>query len=289
MDEIKKMSDQDLLARTAEVASRERHITLELMHHLREVDKRQLFVGLGHPSLYDFVIKELKFSEGATYRRIQTMRLIRDIPRAEARIADGRLSISTAAKVQSAGAKLTIEEKEKLLEALEGKSTREVDREVSKLNPKGPKESTRWLDGETVLLTFWLDRSTFLSLQELLSIRTHVDVAKTYKVIFTDLIKLGKENWKLQRTANSAPSSQCVNDKVWKSLTPKLREAVWTRDQGICTYRNPSNGARCTTTDLLQIDHVHPLALGGRNELGNLRLLCATHNRARADQTFGAC
>ncbi len=61
---------------------------------------------------------------------------------------------------------------------------------------------------------------------------------------------------------------------------------VWERDGGRCTYKNPDNKT-CASRDLVQIDHIQPLALGGKNELNNLRLLCASHNRRRAEKTFG--
>lgn len=287
--ELRNLSDKELLLVTAETAFRERGLTLELMRVLREVDRRQLFIELGYSSLYDFVTRELKISEGATYRRIQAMRLIRDVPEVEDKIATGRLSIHLAARVQSVAAKWPVEDKVKLIERVEGKSAREAEREFAKADPKGPKETTKWLDGENVQIGFSLTRETFKSLQELLSIRTHVDIAKTYKVIFTDLVELGQKQWNpLQRNADSASSLHCVKEgDEYATISPKLRDAVWKRDGGVCTYVNPENGARCTSTDLLQIDHIHPLALGGKNELSNLRLLCAQHNRRRAAKTYG--
>ncbi len=138
----------------------------------------------------------------------------------EQKILEGTVSLSTAAKIQTAGSKLSREKKEELLNDLAGKSAREVDREISKIDPKGPKETTRWLDGETVLLTFPLDREVFRSLQELLSIRTHVNLATTYKVIVSDLVRLGQKHWNLvQRTASST-------EPVWK-VRRQFGAAIW--------------------------------------------------------------
>src|SRR5258708_2037120 len=82
MNELRFLGDKDLLKRTSEIAGRERAASVELLLHLSEVDRRQLFLEIGYSSLYDYVIQELKYSEGATYRRLQAMRLIRDIPEA---------------------------------------------------------------------------------------------------------------------------------------------------------------------------------------------------------------
>jgi hypothetical protein len=64
------------------------------------------------------------------------------------------------------------------------------------------------------------------------------------------------------------------------------RKEVFDRDGHRCTYVAP-DGTRCSATHDLQVDHVHPFALGGTNEPDNLRLLCGAHNRRRAEQTFG--
>lgn len=74
--------------------------------------------------------------------------------------------------------------------------------------------------------------------------------------------------------------------KVADSVMAEVRRAVFLRDGGACTYRDPKTGRRCGTRRLLQIDHVKPRALGGGHELENLRLLCAAHNLHRARKTW---
>jgi len=88
-----------------------------------------------------------------------------------------------------------------------------------------------------------------------------------------------------------------------------IKRAVWARAKGQCealavSIAEWSNGCdpekiqeegktngetqrylraprRCMARRLLQVDLIHPVALGGTDELTNLRLLCAHHNRAR--------
>ncbi|WP_371869309.1 HNH endonuclease [Anaeromyxobacter diazotrophicus] len=38
---------------------------------------------------------------------------------------------------------------------------------------------------------------------------------------------------------------------------------------------------------MLELDHIHPVALGGRSTADNLRLVCRTHNSLHAEQVFG--
>ncbi len=65
-----------------------------------------------------------------------------------------------------------------------------------------------------------------------------------------------------------------------------LKRAVWERDQGMCTWTLAS-GARCCSTHKVETDHILPVALGGKTELSNLRLLCSGHNQLHARQVFG--
>ncbi len=65
-----------------------------------------------------------------------------------------------------------------------------------------------------------------------------------------------------------------------------VRDEVFTRDKGRCTYTGP-DGTRCGSTYVLQIDHIHPVARGGAGTKENLRLLCAYHNRLEARRVMG--
>ncbi|MBP2680686.1 MAG: nuclease, partial [Candidatus Krumholzibacteriota bacterium] len=65
-----------------------------------------------------------------------------------------------------------------------------------------------------------------------------------------------------------------------------VRDAVFARDKGRCTYTGP-DGKRCGSTHNLQIDHIVPFACGGTALIHNLRLLCGKHNRLSAERIFG--
>jgi 5-methylcytosine-specific restriction endonuclease McrA len=66
-------------------------------------------------------------------------------------------------------------------------------------------------------------------------------------------------------------------------ISPAVRDKVYTRDGGRCTYIG-SNGKRCNTTWDLEIHHDGtPFAHGGDHSVKNLRLLCAAHNKLVAE------
>jgi hypothetical protein len=70
-------------------------------------------------------------------------------------------------------------------------------------------------------------------------------------------------------------------------IPAEVRRAVWERDGGACTWPL-DGGGRCGSIHRLQFDHVVPWARGSLPTVGELRLLCAAHNRLSARQAFGA-
>ena len=67
----------------------------------------------------------------------------------------------------------------------------------------------------------------------------------------------------------------------WRHIPAAVRRHIWQRDGGRCCYRDPLSGRRCTSSHLLQIDHLLPVAQGGGANLFNLRLLCFAHHSLR--------
>ena len=77
-----------------------------------------------------------------------------------------------------------------------------------------------------------------------------------------------------------APESSRAR-RARRHIPAAVRRAVWRRDGGACCYQDPLTGVTCGSTHLLQIDHIVPVAQGGSDDIANLRLLCAVHNRRR--------
>jgi 5-methylcytosine-specific restriction endonuclease McrA len=89
-------------------------------------------------------------------------------------------------------------------------------------------------------------------------------------------------------SATSATSRATSEASPSRHIPAGVRAQVWTRDKGRCAYVGP-DGKRCNSTFYLEIDHFPiPFARGGPNNAGNLRLLCARHNRCTAEQVFGS-
>lgn len=75
-------------------------------------------------------------------------------------------------------------------------------------------------------------------------------------------------------------------DPEHRQAPEALRRFIWHRDGGQCTFVSES-GRRCESRERVELDHVVPVAKGGRTEAGNLRLLCRTHNQFEAERQLG--
>jgi len=74
--------------------------------------------------------------------------------------------------------------------------------------------------------------------------------------------------------------------KVRQPVPAEVRRQVWRRDEGRCAWIG-ADGRRCESKWRLELDHIHPAALGGPSTVANLRVLCGAHNSLHAEQTFG--
>ena len=95
------LPDQVLLEQTRMLARHEQALQLSILDHLREIEARRLYLGLGYSSLFDYTVRELHYTEAAAWRRIKAMRLCRETRGVRESLQDGSLNLSNAALLQN--------------------------------------------------------------------------------------------------------------------------------------------------------------------------------------------
>ena len=75
---------------------------MHILDHLDEIDRRSLALQRGFSSLFDYAVRELRISDAAAQRRIQTMRLCRRHGWVRAMLHSGDLSLTAAAQMETA-------------------------------------------------------------------------------------------------------------------------------------------------------------------------------------------
>jgi hypothetical protein len=189
---IRELSDSDLIQGLKSSVSDERKQTALVLEFLRETDRRRLFAEFGCSSLWEFCTRELGYSEGSASRRIASMRLLRELPELKEDLLDGKQTLSSLAQAQRffkveekhQSVKLTPAEKCKVLERLEGKSSRECEKELLRLSSSpleiARPERTRLVDETHTELKLVLEERTLTKLKRIQALRSHAQPHPSY-------------------------------------------------------------------------------------------------------------
>jgi hypothetical protein len=223
------LSNQSLHENLLSLASEERRITLEVLHHLREVESRRLFATRGHSSLFEYVTRELGYSESSALRRIAAMRLLRDMPKQdlpdlEAKIESGELKVSQLSQVHSfirqekkSGKVYGEEQKRELLSEVAGKSARETEKVLAERNPEFThREKVRALTSELTQITFTVDEALLENLKRIRDLFAHeLPVNATH----ADLVRWMSE--KMLKVHEKRTEGKPEKKTVKKEIQPK--------------------------------------------------------------------
>jgi 5-methylcytosine-specific restriction endonuclease McrA len=297
---LSKMENSELLASAKKLAAQERKIQVEFLWHLLEIQRPQLFLEIGYPSLYDYVVTELGCSHSAAYRRIQAMRLLESVPNVAEKLEEGSINLTTAAQVQNfiksekkTGGVVSYRQKIEMVEAIENKSARDVEKHLISLKPENVirPEKVRFVTPEIVEIRLMIPDSLKEKLDILRYRFSHINPEMTYLNLIeylTDRALLRLEG-KRKNTDIEEMTAKKLSESSSHSryLSEKIRDAVWKRDNGCCTYQDPNSGKKCEGKYQLQIDHIFPWSQGGENKIENLRLLCGQHNRKKGGRNEG--
>ncbi len=319
----KTLSDENLLSQLKHLAIEERKLTTQVLELLREVERRKLYCGLGFSSLFEYAVKELGYSEASASRRINSMRLIKDVPSAANSIAMGTLNLSTLSTVQcflkreqrDRGKTYTVDEKQKLLAKMENRSARECEKILLQVSPQSAKskETSRAVSPTQTELKVVVSDELMKKFEKIKGLLAHSQPSLSLSQLFEILAdrtleqidpdrqnerraqrderkraKAGTEQTPVLADAPSTPTSESSLKSRSKRFVPAaIRAAVWQRDEGQCTFVSPETGNKCESQFGLQVDHIVPVALGGASQLSNLRILCASHNTWEAIQKIG--
>lgn len=318
MTTLQALADSELLSKIQSLAADERRITLELLHHLREMEARRLFAKMGYSSLFEYVVHELKYSTGTAHRRVSSMRLLRDLPEIEASIESGKLNLCNLSQAQrffrqeekANGEKVSAEKKREVIDQLEGQSARQAQSILASMSPQPlPKEKERFVDGEHVVVSLVLSLELKEKLEQVMAMMPNAQDEGSYAKLIERMadfyiskkdparktpkeVKAEKkpEDQNPLPTLETVAESQIPQPEVHNEVPvpAAIRREVFRRDQSQCTFVCRESGRRCDSKYRLQIEHLKPRALGGSNQPENLTVRCFTHNQLSAIQTFGA-
>lgn len=321
-ENLKHASNQELIAELKKLCEQEKSIVNRSIDLLREIEERRIYLQMGYPSLYEFCISELKYSEGSAYRRIAAMRLIKAVPEIKQIAAQGKISLTAMAQAQSYFrrkenelAPINKTAKLELLKKLEHRSSRECEREILKLDPKSHRpdrvvakteeltEIRLTVDNEFMatldkLKNLLSNKYPDLATKDIMLHAMKVEVARLQKPIAKRRIRAtrkpdssskppGKQtpNSAACGGANISDGSNKIRERVKRVPLPdSTRREIFIKDNWQCAYRDPITGHKCQSKKYLEVDHIIPISRGGKNSRDNLQLLCSAHNKLKSNQ-----
>jgi 5-methylcytosine-specific restriction endonuclease McrA len=126
------LSDRELVSRLRNLVKHEKSLTIEILPHLAEVDRRQLYVGRGYSSLFDYCVSHLGYGESSAWRRVCAARAVGRAPEIYDLLKREKLTFSGVVLLSKA---LRPDNKRELLRRVLGKSQRQIEQIVAEYQP----------------------------------------------------------------------------------------------------------------------------------------------------------
>lgn len=130
---LRSLSDQQLLSRTTRLTRCEREVTLRVLQHLNEIERRKLHLKLGYASMFVYCTRGLGYSESAAVRRIRCARCAVRYPEVYALLKCNDVNLTT---LSLAIRVLRPHNKARLFERIRGCSQAQVKAIVAGYEPR---------------------------------------------------------------------------------------------------------------------------------------------------------
>jgi 5-methylcytosine-specific restriction endonuclease McrA len=205
---LRKLSHESLMHSTKSLVQKETEITLKVLFHIQEIERRRLHIERGFSSLHEFCVKYLGYSDGSAARRIQASRLLKELPELDSKIESGEISLSVAAQahrffyseMKTQNKVYSKEQKQDILQSLENKSSREAERELLKISPQFlPNEKLRQVTAEHKELRVILDSDLLQEFEQLRTWLSHKTPNATHQDLIREALKIANHELKKRR------------------------------------------------------------------------------------------
>lgn len=291
---LKKLTNETLDIKLKSLVASEREILTEVLVHLVEVERRKLYLTFGYSSLFEYLTKGIGYANGSAQRRIDAARFSFAVPAVIDKLESGTINLAQVSLLQKSirevqvisKTKINSQIKEALLDRLSNKSFAESEVLVAQAFNIQPKEyiKTKHQKDESVRLEVTFTKAQWEKLIKMRELLSHSlphgsswDQALEYlaeKVIQ----QKDKAIPKAEKKSKSNTATVRSPAPAKRTIPLATQRKVYQRDY-CCQYQDKTTGRQCRSKWRLTVDHIHPVWDGGGNNVENLRVLCASHNR----------
>jgi 5-methylcytosine-specific restriction endonuclease McrA len=276
---------------------------VEFLIHLGELDRRKLFLEMAHSLLFAYCVDGLGLSRSSAFRRTTAARLVTRFPIVASYLENGRVSMSALVELRDV---LNDERHREILDRATGMNEDQAKRLAAELRPQppalpmiralptaapapeppapvnsaGPALSTASTSTSRPTMTPVCATRHIVRLTVSDDFRTDLERlrgAMSHQIPDRDLERVLHHCIKLA-LAEQAKRRRGTGERY---IPAAVRDEVWQRDEGRCTYVGLT-GQRCRATRFLDFHHVIPFAKNGPATAENLTLHCRAHNGHQA-------
>jgi 5-methylcytosine-specific restriction endonuclease McrA len=300
---------------SSRLENEKRELVLFLIE-LGELDAKKLALELGYPSTLGCLVRELGLTESSACRRIAAARLLARFPQVAGYLLANRLTLTGLVALRDVLSDSNVDE---LLERASGLSEPDVRQLVMRIRFGGVASSQN-VDGQIALatppaatvaadavatstgnpsaepreelqaVTLWVGREFREELEAVRALLGHAVPSGKREEVLLQVLRaqrkiLERRRYGSPKGASKSPPSPANADYV----PAAVRREVYEREGGSCAYVGEGD-RRCGSTLRLELQHIVPLARGGKSTPENVTLFCRArraHNLLQAEKDFG--
>ncbi len=269
--------EKQLLLTLKNLVTIERKTLSDILKHLQTVYDTRLFAKLGYSSLHKYLIKELGYSESAAFRRVQALKLVKEIPSTKKMIEDGSLNLSGITQLQTMLKDKSTEVKKEAIEKVKNISTAEARTTLFELCPEKethPRDHKKQVSATHTRFSMTLSITATEKIEKVKAQTKKYDNNELMDYLLD--LALGTHAKKQNIKAKTVYVS-----KNPRTISPTIKREVFKRAGGKCEHPG------CNEIHYLEYDHCTTVALGGGNNFDNIRLVCKAHNQLYAIEQLG--
>ncbi|MDZ4661742.1 MAG: HNH endonuclease signature motif containing protein [Pseudomonadota bacterium] len=320
------MTHLELVEETRVLVKYEKEVCAKIIRNLSIINEKQIYLEMKYGSLRAFCIDELKMCPATAQRRVDAVTISQSVPDIADRIEKGEISLTRVGQVAKfvrdekkiVDRDLSAGDIKAIVNDVQGQ-VNEYDAAIalsikSEIVQKPVLEKTRILAGGRQTMEMEVNSRFLMALQEMRHLLSHQGYQSKADILLkamdfyllknhpgkqaesksVTLETLEQQNLELQDDEmqdtemqdgklENVPAKKYANERY---VSKKLRQQVWRACQSKCTFGH-SSGKRCDSTFRLQVEHIHPIALGGKSDIENLTLLCQAHSTPKQALNIG--
>lgn len=266
----------------------------ELLSAIIDVDRHRTYELFEETYLTPYCVKYLNLSQDVAAMFVRVARKSLEVPELELAVQSG-LQMTKAKTIVSV---IDSGNKNQWLEMAQTLSKERLEREVASANPSAPKpEKVKSTGPDRVRVEFEVsfeEAEILKRARELMSQKTDKN-AQVREAVMTALRDWVDRQDPVRRAERAqARKAKGLLSQVETALVKPSRDLsaipaevlhlVHLRDLGACQKRMP-DGSICGCRKWIEIHHIVPKALGGKNTLENLITLCGSHHRRHHERS----